>query len=378
MKNFITTLIMLLTLAVLVSCGTAGRFTASSREDKDLFKAINALDKSNHPEARKDLPALYQQSVLRHQDQLAAYRNSSDAGRWPKIIAELEALQNIYSAVSSSQAASLVTAKDYSAELRNAREEGAAEYYETGMQYMESDRRQDARKAYQAFQSANKLQPNFRNTAELMREAREKGTLDVVINPVGNSGYMYPQFSNFTSDNFQRSLVRDLGGSFGNAFNGARFYTDWDARSMNVTPDWVVDLNWENLNIGVPRTHTFTRSVSNEIEAGKDSSGRTIYRTVHATLRVTRYTLSARASMAYRITDIYDRSTVRWSTIPAYLDINTEYATYSGDSRALSSHDWALVNNRRNGYYDDREIVEALYGRIYPELRSRIESDTRW
>lgn len=368
-------------MAVLVSCGTAGGFTASSREDKDLFKAINAIEKSNHAEARKDLPTLYQQSVQRHEDKIASYKSSTSPDRWQKILSELEALQKIYSALNASPASAKLVppAQDYASAISEAREQGATEYYETAVQYLQSDSRADARKAYQAFQAVNKLYPNYKNTSSLMREAREKSILDVVINPVQTRGYVYGNWS-FRSDNFQRELVRDLGGSFGNNLSGARFYTDWEARSRNVEPDWIIDLNWDNVYISPGRNNTYTRNVSKQIEIGRDTSNRPVYRTVNATLYITQRSINARAEMEYRVVDVAENESVEWNRIPAYLDIEIEEATYRGDSRALSDYDWALVNGTRNSnrYVDEGEIMDALYSRVYPQLRSRIETAVRW
>lgn len=368
----------LCTLVVLASCGTASRLPAASKEDKDLFKAIEAINKSNHAQARKDLPGLYTQAVQRHEDRLASYKNSSSPDKWQGIVAELEALQRMYTTIKGSRnAAGLVTAADYSADIRDAKETGAGELYNLALDYLETGDRQDARKAYTVFQSVNKLYPNYKNTRNMLNEAREQGTLDVVINPVQNIGYNYSNV-NFRADNFQRSLVRDLGGSFGNGINGARFYTDWEAHGNSAQPDWIVDLTWNNVYPNQPYTRTYNREVSREIEIGKDSSGRVIYKTVRATLFITQRQLSVRANMDFRITELATRKNVQWGTIPAYLDVNYEYATYRGDSRALSNYDWQLVNNRRQEYVDEAEIMDALYAKIYPDVRQRIEMATRW
>lgn len=367
-------------MAVLASCGAAGGFTASSREDKDLFKAINAIEKSNHAEARKDLPALYQQAVQRREDRIAAYKNSTSPDRWQKIVSELEALQKIYTALNASPAsARLVPApQDYALAIREAKEQGAVEYYEIAVQHLQSSSRADARKAYDALQTVNRLYPNYRNTSSLLREAREKSILDVVINSVQTRGYVYGNW-NFRSDNFQRELVRDLGGSFGNNLSGARFYTDWEARSRNVEPDWMVDLNWDNVYISPGRHHTYTRNVSKQIEIGKDTSGRPVYKTVNATLYITQRSINARADMEYRVIDLAENESVEWNRIPAFLDLNIEEATYRGDSRALSDYDWALVNNRQPYRYNDEgDIMDALYAQVYSQLRNRIEMVTRW
>jgi hypothetical protein len=371
-------LMVLCTLAVLVSCGTASRLPAASKEDKDLFKAIEAINKSNHAQARKDLPGLYSQAVQRHEDKISNYKNLSSPDRWQGIVSELEALQRISSAIKASAgSASLVSVSDYAGDIADAKESGAAEFYDLGLQYLESGDRHEARKAYKAFQSVNKLYPNYKDTRNMLNEAREQGTLDVVINPVQSMGYTYSNFS-FRADNFQRSLVRDLGGVFGNGVSGARFYTDLEARGRGAQPDWIVDLSWNNVYPNQPHTRTYNRQVSKEIEIGKDTSGRAIYKTVTATLYITQRQLTVRANMEFRITEYATRKNVQWSTIPAYLDVNYEYATYRGDSRALNSYDWQLVNNRHDRYIDEAEIMDELYARVYPDVRQRLETATRW
>jgi len=377
MRRILTLSTIVVSMIIFSACGSS-RNLAASGPDKDLFKAIKAIEKSNNADARKDLPDLYQLAVQRHEDQISEYKMSQDPERWVKIISELQALQDIYSAINASPAtAKLVTAHSYSAAIADARETGAAEYYDQGVQYLQSDDRDDARMAYKAFQAVNQIYPNYKDASVLQKKAKEKGTLDVVINMVESPGYMYVGGS-FAADNFQKNLVRDLGGNFGSNVSGARFYTDWDVRSKHIQPDWSIDLNWANMYISPIRSNSFTRNVSKEVEVGKDTSGRAQYQTVTATLYITQTNINAQGDMEYHITDLSDHGNVEWNRIPANLNTQIESATYSGDSRALSSYDWSMVNNRQNAYLTDADIVDVLYSQVYSQLRSRIESATRW
>jgi hypothetical protein len=377
MKRLLALSSVLVSFLIFSACSSSKRL-AASQPDKDLFKAIKAIEKSNNADARKDLPMLYQQALERHENEIAEYKMSQDPNRWVKIIEELQALQNIYSAINASPAtARLVSAHSYTAELADARETGAAEYYNAGLQYLESDDRDNARMAYKAFQAVNTIYPNYKDASILLKKAKEKGTLDVVINMVESRGYLY-QGGSFAADNFQRDLVRDLGGNYGNGTSGARFYTDWDVRSKKIQPDWTVDLNWANMYISPIRTNTYSRTVSKDIQSGKDTSGKAIYQTVTATLHITQTNINAQGDMEYQITDLSDNENIEWNRIPASLNSVIESATYSGDSRALSTNDWNMVNNRQYAYVNETEIVDALYRQVYSQLRNRIESVTRW
>jgi hypothetical protein len=377
MRRLLTLSTVLVSLLIFSACSSSKKLAASG-PDKDLFKAIKAIDKSNNADARKDLPDLYQLAVERHEREIEEYKMSQDPDRWLKIINELQALQDIYSAINASPAtAKLVSAHSYTAALADARETGAAEYYDKGLQYLQSDDRDDARMAYKAFQAVNTIYPNYKDANLLLKKAKEKGTLDVVINMSVSQGYMYAGGS-YAADNFQRNLVRDLGGNYGNGSSGARFYTDMDVRSKNINPDWAIDLNWANMYISPIRTNTYSRTVSKDIEVGKDTSGKATYQTVTATLHITQTNINAQGDMEYHITDLSDNENVELNRVPAYLNTTFETATYSGDSRALSSSDWSMVNNRGYSYMTDADIVDALYAQVYSQLRSRIETVTRW
>src|SRR5205085_11089909 len=114
----------------------------------------------------------------------------------------------------------------------------------------------------------------------------------------------------FAADNFQRNLVRDLGGNYGNGVSGARFYSDWDVRNKNIHPDWSIDLNWANMYISPIRTNSYTRNVSKDIQIGKDTSGKATYQTVYATLYITQTNINAQGDMEYHITDLGDHQNI--------------------------------------------------------------------
>jgi hypothetical protein len=54
-----------------------------------------------------------------------------------------------------------------------------------------------------------------------------------------------------------------------------------------------------------------------------------------------------------------------------------EVATYSGDRRALSNNDWALINNNFN-LPGREDILNRLYRNIYPQVKNRIINEVDW
>jgi hypothetical protein len=55
-----------------------------------------------------------------------------------------------------------------------------------------------------------------------------------------------------------------------------------------------------------------------------------------------------------------------------------EYATYTGDSRALGSNEYALLNNNNYRIPRNEDVVNELSRRIYPQVKNRIASVVNW
>jgi hypothetical protein len=370
---------------VFTSCKTSKDYLQRGNEDRTLFDIVKKLNKSpNDADALKALPIVFDNVTKLHVNKVTKYSSYKEITRWDKIIDEYTSLQKIYEAISNSSAtSSLVTATNYQNDIYNVKQTAAEDYYNTALQLTQNNDRDEIKKAYAYFKKADNLVPNYSDAKAKMQQAFEAATINVLINPVqdnsfffntgwGNSGY------NYSNEYFQQNLVRELGGQYANRYP-AKFYTEWEARRDNVKPDWVVDLVLRNLDIPRPQTYTTQRNVSREIETGKDSTGRRIYHTVYATLYINRQSFVARGEMDVNITDAKTR---RYITNGSYNDDYSwqqETATYSGDSRALSSSDWNLINNRSfNQQPTKEEVLRELYRQLYPQVRNKIAYAVDW
>jgi len=150
------------------------------------------------------------------------------------------------------------------------------------------------------------------------------------------------------------------------------------ARSENIQPDWVVDMIWQYLNIPEPMTNQDSRTICKQIENGKDTLGRIQYRTVTATLQITRKHFTASGDMELTITDVTTGTSITSNRYSEQFTWQEEYATYTGDSRALDSNDLALINN--NNYQTPRKenILDRLSQKIYPQIKNRIAAVANW
>ncbi|GAB2840297.1 hypothetical protein [Ferruginibacter profundus] len=381
MKQF---LLITATVLLLTSCKTTKDYLSRGDEDKTLFDIVKTLNKrSSDDSATRALPIVYERVQQVHLKRINAYKTYKDIGRWDKVIAEYSTLQQMYEAISSSGAASrLVNAANYQNDIYDARQSAAEDYYQLAAGFLQSDRRDDAKKAYNYFKRSDNYVNGYRDAKSKMDEAFQNAIINVVVNPVqdnsfffntgwGNTGY------NYSNEYFQQTLIRELGSTYASRYP-AKFYTDWEARRDNIKPDWVVDLTLRNMNIPRPTSYTYSRNVSKQIENGRDTSGKTKYQTVSATINITKQSFTARGQMDVNITDVNRRKSISYNSYSDDYRWEEEHATYTGDSRALDTNDWAIINNRNYNEPRKEDVLNELYRKIYPQVKNRITYAVDW
>lgn len=375
---------LMLSLVILASCKTSKNYLSRSDNDKTLFDAIKTLKKHNtDTSALNALPILYSTAQQRNLHIINSAKSSTEPGRWDKIMDSYNTLQEMYDAIVENDAASrVVTPVNYQSTIYDLKQQAAADYYAAGIDLLNKPGREDAKRSYNYFKKADKWVPGYQDTKVKMDEAYQNAIVNVVIKPVQDNSYFFNTGwgnygYNYSNEYFQQTLVRELGGINSSRYP-ARFYTDWEARRDNVQPDWEVNLTLRNMNIPQPQTYSYTRNANQQVETGRDTSGRIIYKTVYATINVARQSFTARADMEINITDLFTHKNVVYYTFREDYRWEEEHATYTGDSRALSPNDWAIINNN---YYNEprrEDVLNELYRQLYPQVKNKISYAVDW
>ena len=371
------------TILVLASCKTSKDYLSRSQDDKTLFDIVKQLNKhSDDANATLALPQVYAVLQEKHLKNIEKYNNSKDLSRWDNISSSYRSLQNLYDAIDNSSAATgLVREVNYDKEISAVKEAAGEDYYQTGLAYFEKGSREDARKAYTHFKKADSWVKDYKDAKAKMEEAFESSIILVQINPVqdnsfffntgwGNTGY------NFSNEYFQQNLIRDLGATYASRYP-AKFYTEWEARREDVKPDWVVDLVLRDIDIPRPVSYTYSRNRSKQVETGRDTSGKVIYKTVYATVNIKRQSVTARGQMDVNITDVANHTIISHNSYSDTYNWQQEVASYTGDSRALASNDWSIINNNYN-LPRKEDILNELYRNIYPQVKNKISNEVDW
>ena len=216
-----------------------------------------------------------------------------------------------------------------------------------------------------------------------MNTAFDNGIITVVVSPVEDNMFYFggPGFSNYgnnySNDYFQRSLVRELGGSY-SKLNGALFYTEWEAKRQNIQPDWMVELRWADIFIPPAATSRDTRNASRQIESSRDTSGHILYKTIQATVYIDKSYFTATGDMEVKVTDINTRRVVLDNRYTGQYRWEEQSATYTGDYGALSSNDIRLLQNTNYRTPSQQDVLAQLYQKVYPQVKNRLYNLVRW
>lgn len=370
-------------LMLLLSACSKKSYLERQDEDKALLDAIKQLNKDDlDDKASYALPILYEKIKSTRLRNISNATNSRDLPRWDKIVNNYERLQDAYVAITGSPAArKLVVAEDYSQVLNDQKQQAAEEYYTSAENYLQKSGRDNAKKAFSHFKKANEFVPGMKDAAAKMDEAYTRAVIDVVINPVEDNSFFSNNSwgiwgRNYSNEYFQQTLLRELNNQ-GKNFP-AKFYTDWEAQRNQLNANWVINLRLRNMDIPQPFTNMYTRNASNRVQIGTDTAGKPVYQTVRATLYITRMSFTARSELEVQIRDIMENKNIGLRSFRDEYRWEEEQATYRGDSRALSSRDWQLINRTNFNTPRQEDILNELYRRIYPSVKNYIVQSTRW
>lgn len=360
------------------ACGGGGKLSRYyTEEDKAVFELIERVGKTpSDKSALRLLGDAYDAAFQKRSRQTATSNMGSQTGdqlmHWAR---EWEVVQQMYTKIKvlPDVDRKLPMLQNPTPEVERMRQLAAEQYYLAGSTYLGYNTRQQAQTALELFEKSNKAWPGYKDVSRLMQEAAERAIIRVLVNPVNYNRYSFSYWG-FQNDWLQQQMVRDLNAR---AFRNVRFFTEFDLRAQQLVPDKIVDLDF--VELFVDRVHSenrrFERSKNIKTGETKSKPPQPIYTTVRATVFVQRQYMASYATLECRI---YDRATNQnslYDRFPDRFNWTQEKARYTGDRRALTAADLAMLNNRWDDYPPTREqIADRLIRNAYQQLLSRINS----
>jgi hypothetical protein len=335
------------------------------------------LQKDPNDYETKDLvQKSYTYTVNEHEDQIRILSNSKNDNRYDRIYQEYVALQNLYQTIHQyPEAARMIKAKDYSEFVETYRDKAADIHIEKAQQWMKEGTRDAYREAYREYNTAFGYRPDDFELRKQRDSAYDHAVVKVILNPIQNlGGYQYG--SSYQLQNFQTNILRTLSYNMNNEF--VRFYSEYEARSKNINPDEVMELNLSRISIGQPYDTKTSREVSKQVVIKeivlKEDSVKKEYATVKANITTTKRTLLSQGDLFITVRDTKGRTL--WNDrFTGQHKWETQFTSYTGDERALSDSDKnSLSQNTSSNPPAEDQVMDELLKQIQNDLWSRLRN----
>ena len=361
-----------------IGCRTASKAYNKGNYADAIELGIKKLQKEPADAETKDLvKSAYTVAVNEHEQAIRTLSGSANESRYEAILKEYNKLQDLYNTIQSSPvAARLIQPTNYSEYIQTYRDKAADVHLEAAEKWMDEGTKHAFRNAYNEYGYAMR----YRNTSAIKAkrdEAFNAALTKVLVVPIQNyGGYSYN--SSYQLQQFQTDVMRTLAYNMNNEF--VRFYSEWDLRSNNIEPDQILEMNLGRIRIGQPYDERSQRQASKQVVVReivyKADSVVKQYGTVTATINTTRRLLVSEGELYLSLRDPKGRTL--WSDrFTGEHRWQTEFATYTGDERALSDSDKSLLNRTNNGGYNvprEDEIMGELYRQMQADLSNRLRN----
>jgi hypothetical protein len=316
----------------------------------------------------------YQSILQNHLENISRLEGRNDLQSLASLVNAYSDLQDFYN--NAAPVSKLVHPGNVEDEKQVAKEKAAEAWYAYASSLVDDGGWKNGREALNVCEKVNQWKPGYRETSQLMVEAVELATLDAVIQPLRSEGfYSYGSF-NPSSERFSFQLASDLGN---NRYNN-KLYRVYDAEEANryqVAADWIIEPVITRFQVDPVNYNRYTRTVTKSIETGKDSLKNPVYKTITAELSITEASVCVSTELETRISDLQYREQIGRRSFTETITLKETSATYKGDRKALSSEDWALVNNRNRPEINERWLQQKLLEKIYPDMLSYLRGRLR-
>lgn len=349
---------------LLFSCKSAKKMYERGNYDEAVELAAKKLQKKPNDEATLEiLQNAYRFAVEDHESRIRNNAASNNNLRWEWTYNEYLDLQRLYEAIRKSPAVfEIVRPTDYSSYVTTYREEAGNARYDRGLSLMENNTKNGYKQAYYEFQQALALKPGDLSARQKMEEAYASAVTNVVVLPVVQTGFRHSSYTNnYYYNNFDYNVLRYLNNNKGSQF--VRFYSPAEANSSNIRTDQVVEMRFSNIDIDHYTDKRSTREVSKQVVVKetviKPDSVIKEYATVKAKITSTRRTLASDGLLQVTVRD-YNNQWLWSDTYRGEYSWVSDFATYTGDSRALSDEDKKLLDRKEQFPPSTDEIIQVI------------------
>ncbi len=341
-------------LLLLDACSSGKAAYKQGDYSEAVLTAVNRLRQNPDHKKSKEILSLSYQAAIDYLETDAQNQIASNANfKYANAVRDYEQINRLYEAIRTSPGALKVIPQPVSRykELTALKTKAAEESYEAGIQAMMRSTRNDAKQAYFHFSDANAFEPGYRESIEMMEQARFNATLKVVVEPALDNMYDW---------NFEPVIF----GYNGNQF--VKLYTPAQASEQKLPKiDQFLKVVVNGFNEGRPSISKRTEDKTDSVKTGeKTVNGQKVpvYTKVSAKITIFEKKVTAHGSVSLLVVDGESKAELQNQEITSDQTWTDSWAIYTGDLRALKSGDKKLIEKR-----------EGNVGRDY--LRNQVKRD---
>ncbi|MEO1052066.1 MAG: hypothetical protein AAFX87_15645 [Bacteroidota bacterium] len=375
MKKF-TIIFLLSALTILGACTSGKKSFERGNYYEAVLKAVNRL--RQNPGHKKSVETLREGYPLAVEWLETDAKNSmaSDAPfKWRETVQAYEKINRMYEEILRSPGAKRVISnpKSYFTELAEAKESAAKESYDAGVAALLKDSREDAKRAYRHFQTANKYSPGYKDVNDFLREAKDKATLKVIIEQI-------PVPTRYTlSGGFFQDKVEEYLHNQSNRREFVRFYTPVEARNNNVErADQIIKIAFDDFVVG--NTHTTQKEITvtseDSVKVGQvvlaDGKKVDAFNTVTAKLTTFHKEVISEGLLSMQVFDANSDAVLTHKKFNGKYVWFCEWGSFNGDERALSDAQKKIVNQKEVPPPQHQDLFIEFTRPIYSQLTEAV------
>jgi len=351
-------------LAVLEGCTSGKAALSHGNYYEAVIESVNRLRGS--PDNKKAKAVLEQSYPLAIEYIETGIQNdikADDPRKWRNAVKGYEKINFINDQIKTSLGAMRIVSQPTTrfTELKEAKAKAAEETYTEGITALMKNTRDDAKQAYFNFQEANNYEPGYRESIEMMNQAEFNATLRVAYEEINASTINYGSL---------QPVINSLKRQF-LSFKPA-------SQRDTVPPHQLLRIVFNGYREdGSAKTTTSQETLSKDVKTGEkkgpDGKMQDVMTTVTAKITYYRKVKSSRSASMVTITDAATQGVLQSETVEGRASFQADWATYTGDVRALNSSQQSLCKAKET-FPNDRDLYNQSMRNLEANLERELKS----
>ena len=387
---------------------------SAGRHDKAVFDCAAALKlKPDYEKAQTLIQEAFKAGMTSHQNKINELKASVEKFKWDKIVSEYEALNKINQVISDlpvlknkkTQAIITFDTREYSNELSNAKVQAAEIHYHEGLGLSQNKNVDIQKQAAKEFKTAMSFITDYKDAAALYEQARKGGIKRLAIIPFEDNsgkGGRYGDLSGMIVDDVVTDVMTDESAmEFLELVSRDQLEKVMHEQKLGISglvdEETAVELG-KVLGVHEILTGKITqiihipektirknlkkkKNVVVKKEKYKDSKGKTKTRDIRGDVfaNVTIHTKTAGSNItgSYKIIDVTTAKLIKSETFTDKYDFKHEWATYTGDERALDSKSKKLASKSEVRALVAEELIQNAAKNLSQSLTKTLKDYVR-